>query len=256
MINAQAIKDLNRHQIETIFVLAAGFAVAGLLVALCAGVAIAAWVGVGVASIVGGFLGAGAICFGAWRIALALLDVRALGVRAVSAIIEYQEALTDKVRAEADALSGADTFINQTVNAASGSKVKAQVSAPSVRIRGKQVSWNQLNQLQHTPNKARRLVIPGLDVDWISEQLASGYPHSRSKWLGKELPNSRLTINLDIYNAFIQALVAQGYIVGRDDRTAGKLVERNHTALARAMDPKGQGLVIDLTPAPALPPTG
>lgn len=175
-----------------------------------------------------------------------LVETIAANVEKGRAEAKRIEAEAVRIEAEADAISGANTAIIQNVNAAEGSKVKASLNAPRVSVRGKSVSWNQLNQLNQSAPEVRRIEIPALDVIWFAEQLANGYPHSKRSWLGQKFPNSRLTVDYLIYTALVEPLAEQGHIVGRGDRSAGKLVETNPTNLVKAIDPQGKGLVLEL----------
>lgn len=228
------------------------FALLGGLVALwVAGQDFAKWTAI---TIIAGFaLAIASLLVKGWE------NARWVLVETIAANISKTRAEANRIDAEADAISGAGNVNIQTVNAGEGAKVKAQLDAPRVSVRGKAVSWNQVNQLNQV-NQAdtRRIEIPAADVRWIVEQLANGYGHSKSKWVKAriELPHSRLTVTYDVYKTIMDALTTANppAIIGRDERASGKLIEQDPAKLVKLIeqshpDAGSKGIIITL-PAP------
>lgn len=243
----QTIRELTKNQVETTFILALGLAVASIPLAIGAGIVCAVLWGMDAAYITAGLAMAGAVSFGAWQIARAMLDTRGAVVRTVAALVEYQNAQADKVYSEADAIRAAAERATaaQIVNVNAGAGTMNVKNKPiTYRVNGQIVAGNQLNQTNQID--ARSIHIEGADVRWFAEQLAAGYPHSKSKWLavkdsdGKprpvELPYSRLPMTYEIYAALVNALADAGAIVGRGERASGTLVEKNAPQLVKMIE--------------------
>ena len=241
----QTIKELTHNQVETTFKLALGLCVVALPLSLAAGIVAFVWFGLDVAYMIAGLAVLGAVSFAALHIARAMLDTRGAVVRAVAAIVDYQNAQSDKLYSEADAIRAAAeraTAGAAMVNINSGSG--KQINKPIVyRVNGQVVNGNQLNQIDAAP---RTLHIEAADVRWFVEQLAAGYGHSKAKWLavrsedGKtapvELPYSRQPMTYDIYKALVDALAEAGGIVGRGERASGRLIETQPAQLVKMIE--------------------
>lgn len=228
--------------------IAAGLA--SIPLALVAGVTTALLVGIEGARLAGAavFLGAGlyvaSVLVGAWQAARWVL------VEAIACQVEKTRAEAARIAAEAEALAGNSgaTIVNQNISAERGAKVKAQALAPTVRIMGKQVSWNQLNAVIRPDPEPRRLAVPREDYVWLLEQfLAAG--HSRRLYAGRELPYSKAQAYPYIYKTVVADLVEAGAIIGRGDRAAGRLVIQDLAELVDVVDRKHpSGLVVELGP--------
>lgn len=259
----QTIKELTKNQIETTFTLALGLAVASIPLAIAAGVVGAVLWGVDVAYLIAGLAVLGAVSFGALHIARAMLDTRGAVVKAIAAIVDYQNAQADKLYSEADAIRAAAerSAGAQVVNVNAGAGTMNVRAKPiTYRVNGQVVNGNQLNQTNQID--ARTIEIPAADVRWFVEQLAAGYGHSKSKWLavrdadGKthpvELPYSRQPITYAIYAALVGAIADAGGIVGRGERASGTLIERSPAQLVKMIeathpDAGSKGITLELS---------
>ncbi len=241
----QHIKELTKNQVETTFLLAAGLGVAALPLALAAGIVAAVLWGNDAALMTAGLAMFGAVSFGAWQIARAMLDTRGAVVKAIAAIVDYQNAQADKLYSEADAIRAVADRGAQMVNINSGPGTQNIKAKPIVfKVNGQVVNGNQLNQTNQID--ARTLEIPAADVRWFVEQLAAGYGHSKSKWLtvrdedGKthpvELPYSRQPMTYAMYAALVGAIADAGGIVGRGERASGKLIETEPAQLVKMIE--------------------
>lgn len=178
---------------------------------------------------------------------------RWLLVEPIAAVIARQDAETEAIKSNAPA-------VIQTVNAEAGAKVKASVSAPRVSVRGKSVTWNQVNQIVQPEPQTKRLEFPREDVLWMLEQFVN-VKHSKRPFVGTDTPYSKLPAYPELYNEVIRILVEGEAIKGRAPKNAGHLVVTDIQQLAELVDaahPKG--VIIDSAeptpPAPALPESG
>lgn len=246
----QHIKELTKNQVETTFALALGLGVAALPLALAAGVVASVFWGVNIALAIAGLAMFGAVSFGAWQIARAMLDTRGAVVKAIAAIVDYQNAQADKLYSEADAIRAVADRGAQMVNINSGPGTQNIRAKPIVyKVNGQVVNGNQLNQTNQTD--ARTLEICAADVRWFCEQIAAGYGHSKSKWLaardenGKtravELPYSRQPMTYDMYKTLVDAIADAGGIVGRGERASGRLIETEPAQLVKMIEASHPG---------------
>ena len=215
-------------------------AVSVLLGALAFGADFAIWASVAILA------GAGLVI--AYLLISAWQNARWVLVETIAANIEKTRAEAQRIEAEADAIAGANTAIIQNVNAGDGAKVKANITAPRVRVNGRDVSWGQINQLNQIAPEPRRVEIPRQDVLWMLEQFINA-GHSRRVFERETLPYSQIPAYPDAYRALIAALVEGHALVGRGERAAGRLVVKDVAELAQIVDAAHpRGLVLELPP--------
>jgi hypothetical protein len=206
------------------------------------------------AALVGGSILAGAILLAAYFGYDTFSTIRWAFVERISAEIASKAANDKRVEAEAEAIKAAATRA-QVVNVNSGSGTQINKSKPiTYRVNGQIVNGNQLNQTNQT--EIRQVEIQAADVRWFVEQLATGFPHSKSKWVGQqELPYSRLPVTYEIYKSLVDAISEAGGIVGRGERASGTLIERAPKELMKMIeasypDAGSRGIVLELNDKP------
>jgi hypothetical protein len=227
-------------------VLAAGLvlsAVAGVLGLWIAGAAAAQWAFA--ISIAGVALALAALFKSAWD------NSRWILVETIAAAVAKTNAEAERIAAEAQAIKGSNPSVIQTVNAEAGAKVRASVTAPRVRVQGKEFSWNQINALAPSEPATRTLVYPAQDVRWMLEQFAD-VKHSKRLFMGEDLPYSKAKAYPELYNEVIRVLIGAGVLIGRTDRTSGQLLVRDTDKLMHLVEQQHPGGEITLE-LPALP---
>lgn len=228
--------DLARERLTLTLAFSIGFGVVVLIVAPIGGALAFVWLGWAFPVItLLGLLSGGLLIAFAWL--SAIQDVRWALVESIASELDDASAQREAVRSAS---------IIQNINAPGGT-VKAR---PIVyKVGGQLVNGNQLNQIAQT--EPRRIEIAAADVRWFAEQLANGYPLSKAKWLGLELPYSRLPVSWAIYKALIDPLASYGAIAGRGERASGKLVEKNPAQLVKVIEQahpgaSTRGIVLEL----------
>ncbi len=160
-------------------------------------------------------------------------------------LVESVASSLDNDAAQRAALQSAS--IIQNINNSPGGTVKAKPIVYKIGgVVQNQLALNQINQ-----SEPRRIEIAGSDVRWFADQLAQGYGLSKAKWLGVELPYSRIPVSYAIYKVLMTALANYGAIAGRGDRASGKLVEKNPAQLVKAIEQAhpgaaSKGIVLEL----------
>lgn len=243
--------------IRNSIILSATIALVGIAFAIFAGV-IGLWlVGADVA------LWASILILAGFTLGLAFLfkntwdNVRWMLVESIAAEIAERKANAKRIDAEAElTLANADAIDRasqggsalQINNASNGGKItKPHLQAPTVRIQGKEVFWNQINQIDQSTPEPRRIEIPTEDVKFFCDELARGVKHSKANWLGRELPNSRIAVSWEVYRAFVDPLAERGQIVGRGPKASGRLVETDPSHLLAALNEHyPTGIVIEV----------
>lgn len=216
-------------------------------------------------SVLAGLLGYDALLVGGSILAAAVIltayfgydtfnTIRWMFVEQISAQVAKQNAENMRIEAEAKAIE-ASAARAQVVNINSGSGTQNNKSKPIVyKVGGQVVNGNQLNQSNQS--EIRQIEIQAADVRWFVEQLAAGYPHSKSKWVGlQELPYSRLPVTYPVYSALVNAINEAGGIVGRGERASGTLIERAPKELMKMIeasfpDAGSKGIVLELEEKP------
>lgn len=184
-----------------------------------------------------------------------------------AAIKEKAHAESERILAEADRMDAEAAAIKLTAERAA--QLNLNTGAGNMKVSNKPVTYSvggnvvgQLN-LANQIGEIRRIEIPAADVRWIAEQLANGYSHAKSAWVGKKvvLPYSGLPVTYEIYKEVICDPLAGAEppaIVGRGPRASGALVEKNPAQLVKAIeqthpDAASKGVVLEL---PALSASG
>lgn len=218
---------------------------------------------------------AAVLTFGASLLIAALIvrtwnSSRYLLVEPIAAYVTRQDADSAKVKAEAEKiLAEADRIdaesaaiktnapaIFQTVSAGAGAKVKANITAPRVSVRGKSVSWNQVNQISQPDAEPKRLEFPREDWLWMLDQFLK-VKHSKRLFVTERAPFSQQPAYPELYNELIRILVEGEAIKGRAPKSAGHLVITDINQLARLVEAEHpKGMIIDATPTPALLESG
>ncbi len=180
-------------------------------------------------------------------------EANALTIKA-QADKELAHAEAELKLANADAIDRASMGQVAQLNLNSGSGTQKVNNKPITYSVNGQVVGNQLNQLTINQAEPRRIEISAADVRWFAEQLANGYGHSKSKWVGVvKLEFSQLPVTYDIYKMLVDPLVESEppAIVGRGPRASGSLVETNPAQLVKLIEQKhpsagSKGIVLEL----------
>lgn len=203
------------------------------------------------AALVGGSIFGAAVLLAAYFGYDTFSTIRWAFVERIAAEVANKNATNKRIEAEADAIKAA-AMRAQVVNVNSGSGTQINKSkAITYRVNGQIVNGNQLNQSNQ--NETRQIEIQSADVRWFVEQLAAGYPHSKSKWVGQqELPYSRLPVTYEVYRSLVDAIADAGGIVGRGERASGTLIERAPKELMKMIeasypDAGSKGIVLELS---------
>lgn len=259
-INANAAREYAK-----IAGIAAGAVIVASIPLAAAGAVIASALGYD-AALVGGSIVTAAILLAALIAFDALRTARTLIVDQIAAHLSRHtaeakriNAEAEKLLAEADRIDAESAAIKQAaqinMNTGSGT-MKVQNKPITYTVAGQVVNGNQLNQLNQVD--ARKIEIPAADVRWFAEQLATGYGHSKSKWVSAkvELPYSRLPVTYEIYKAIIDALAGATppAIVGRGERASGTLTEKDPAQLVKLIEQAhpgagSKGIVLELPAA-------
>lgn len=247
MQNANAINETAAREYAKIAGIAAGAVIVVSIPLSLAGALIASALGYDAALVVGSTVAAAIIIaalfgFDALRVARSLIvNQIAAHLARHRAEAKRTNAEAERILAEADRIDAESAAIKLAaenagqlnVNSGPG-KMTIKNHPITYRVNGQIVNGNQLNQI--TPD-ARQLHIEGADVLWFVEQLANGYPHSKSKWVGKqELPYSRLPVTYEIYKTLVDSIAEAGGIVGRGERASGRLIESHAPQLVKMIE--------------------